>query len=83
MLLFDLYKNNQSKCNQLQFSNPAKSHCIHGTWYKAIQTPISMQTAVQWSLLLVVNVTVDFKKPETSPIAKAVLHITTGKKSEL
>lgn len=82
MLLFDHYKNNQSKCCQLQFLNPAKSQCTYGTWNKATQRLISVQSAVQWSLLFIINVIVDFKKQETFPIAKAVLHTTTGKKSQ-
>lgn len=79
MLLFDHYKNNQNKCCQLQFFIPAKSQCTYGTRYKAMQRLISVQRAAQWSLLFIINVIVDFRKQETFPIARAVLHITTGK----
>lgn len=82
MLLFDHYKNNQSKCCQLQFFTPAKSQRTYGTRYKATRRLISVQSAAQWSLLFIINVTVDFEKQEAFPIAKAVLHITTGKKSQ-
>lgn len=41
-----------------------------------------MQSTVWWPLLSIINVTVDLKEQETFSIAKAVLYITTGEKSQ-
>lgn len=81
MLLFDHVKNNQGKCCQLEFSIPAKSQCTSGARCEGAQRLISVQSAMQRPLLLVINVRVDLQNQETSPTAIAVLHITTQRKA--